>query len=259
MSFILINSYFCNLMSTEQVVVPKPIVLESYMDFLTRNEVHPTFFLQLDDHEYFRSGNDDMKLWWKTTVSRTKNGSELFADLHDLLRLIDVISEAVKLKRSLFVNNLYSEVIRRSVCHAVCTLKLEDVFAWTQIDNQLSNGFAKTIVVRTVEGNAMIDQSIRRLRGSSEMGIQYHTRQQLNNIAYFCQLLGQNTDFKKMHNCMTDVLIMEKPDHMPVSIHNLKSIFATFFVFIVIACCVLCFECRLRIMQAFLNVKSDNR
>ena len=257
MSFILINNYFCNLMSTEQVVVPKPIVLESYMDFLTRNEMIPMFYLQLDDHEYFKSGNDDMKLWWKTMVSRTKNESELFADLHDFSRLIDVISEAMKLKRSVFVNNLYSEAIRRSACHAVCTIKLvENLFAWTKIDGQLSNGFPKTIVLRKVEGNAMIDQLIRRLRGSSEMGIQYHTRQLLNDITYFSQFLGSNTDFKRMHDCMSDVLIMEKPDLMPFSMLNLKSIFITFFVFILISYCVLCFECRLRIMEAFLNFES---
>ena len=68
MSFILINSYFCNLMSTEQVVVPKPIILESYMDFLTRHETTPVFLLQFDDHQYFKSRNGDVKLWWHSMI-----------------------------------------------------------------------------------------------------------------------------------------------------------------------------------------------
>ena len=164
MSFIMIDSYFCNLMSTEQVVVPKPIILESYMDFLTTNEMTPVFLLQFDDHQYFRSGNNDMKLWWKTMVSSSKNESELFADFHDFSRLIQIMVKAVKLQRSLFVNNLYSELVKRTICHAVCTIKLEDdVFVWTQIDGKLSNGFPKAMVARKVKGNAMIDHSIRRL------------------------------------------------------------------------------------------------
>ena len=251
MSFILINN-FCNLMSTEQVVVPKPIILRSYMDFLTRREMTPVFYLQMDDYKYFKSGNSNMKFWWESMVLRVKNESKLFVDFEDFSRLIEIMIEAQKLKISLLVNNLYSEIVRRGACHAMCTLKLkDDVYAWTQIDGQLSNGFAKTIVARKVEGNAMIDQSIRRLRGSSEMGIQYHLRQQLSDVTYFSQFLGPNTDFKRMHNCMSDVLIMEKPDLMAFSIHNLKSIFVTFFVFILISYCVLCFECRLRIMKTF--------
>ena len=257
MSFILINSYFCNLMSTEQVVVPKPIVLKSYMDFLTTKEMTPVFMLQLDDHQYFKSGNSDLKLWWQSMVLRAKNEFELFTDFEDLSRLIDIIIEGLKLKRSFFVNNLYSELVQSTLCHAVCTLKIEDdVFAWTQIDEILNNGFAKAMVLRKVEGNAMINQSIRKVKGAFEMGLQYHLRQQLSDITYFSQFLGPNTDFKRMHDCMSDVLIMEKPDRMPLSMHNLKSIFITFFVFILISYCVLCFECRLRIMKAFPNFKS---
>ena len=257
MSFILIN-YFCNLMSTEQVVVPKPIIFESYMDFLTTNEMTPVFLLQLDDHKYFKSGNSDVKLWWKSMVYRTKNESKLFADFEDFSPFIDIIIEGRKLKRSFFVNNLYSKLVESTLCHAMCTLKIEeDVFVWTQIDRILNNGFPKTMIVRKVEGNAMIDQSIRRLRSSFEMGVQYLIRRQLSDITFFSQFLGTNTDFKRMHDCMSDVLVMEKPDLMPFSMHNLKSIFDTFFVFVFISCCVLCFECRLRIMQAFLSLKSQ--
>ena len=251
MSFILINSYFCNLMSTEHVVVPKPIVLKSYMDFLTRSEVTPFFLFQLDDHQYFKLGNSHLKLWWKSMVLKAKNEVELFADFEDFSRLIDIMIEALKLKRSLIVNNLYSNIVRRGVCHALCTIKLkDDVFAWTQIEGILNNGFAKAVVLRKVEENAMINQSIRKVKGAFEMGLQYHLRQQLSDITYFSQFLGPNTDFKRMHDCMSDVLIMEKPDQIPLSMHNLKSIFVTFFIFILISCCVLCFECRLRIMQA---------
>ena len=111
MSFILINSYFCNLMSAEQVVVPKPIILKSYMDFLTTKEMTPVFFFQIDDHQYFRSGNNDMKLWWQSMVLRSKNESELFADFEDFSRLVQIMNKAVKLKRSLIVNNLYFEMV----------------------------------------------------------------------------------------------------------------------------------------------------
>ena len=109
MLLILINSYFCNLMSTEQVVVSKAIVLKSYMDFLTRREMTPVFFFQIDDHQYFKSGNSDMNLWWQSMVLRSKNESELFADFEDFSRLVQIMNKAVKLKRSLIVNNLYSE------------------------------------------------------------------------------------------------------------------------------------------------------
>ena len=256
MSFILIN-YFCNLMSTEQVVVPKPIILESYMDFLTRNEMTPVFMLQLDDHQYFKSGNSDMKLWWHSMVLRAKNESELFVDFDVFSRFLDII-EGLKLKRSFFVNNWYSELFQSTLCHAGCTLKIKDnVLAWTQIDGILNNGFAKTMVVRKVEGNAMIDQSIRRLRGSFEMGIQHLIRRQLRDITYFSQFLGPNTDLKRMHDCMSDVLIMEKPDQMPFSMQNLKSIFATFLFFIFISCSVLCFECRLRIVATLKNYQVE--
>ena len=252
MSFILINSYFCNLMSTEQVVVPKPIILESYMDLLMKNEMTPIFFLQMDDHQYFKSGNGNMKLWWQTIVSRAKNESDLFADLEDLSRLIDIINEALKLKRSLIANNLYSKIVRRTVCHALCTIKLEDnVFVWTQMDRLLNNGFPKAVVLRKINENAMIVQSIRSIRDGFEMGVQYFIRRQFDDITYFSQFLGPNTDLKRMHDCMSDVLIMEKPDQMPFSMYNFKNIFGIFFAFILISCCVLCVECRLRIMQAF--------
>ena len=247
MSFILINSYFCNLMSTEQVIVPKPIVLKSYMDFLTRSEVTPFFLFQLDDHEYFKSGNPTLKPWWNKMVMRVKNESALFIDVANLEGILPVINDAVKLKRSLIVNNLYKDIGRKTVCYAGAVLQFRDMLVWSQIDQKLDKQFAKIAVVRKAEGNAMIAQISRQLRAAGEMGVQLQIFKQVNTMVYLSEFLGPNTDTQIMQNCMSNVLIMEQPDQMPSSITNLKSVFALFFTFNFIAFFVLCYERRQRI------------
>ena len=64
----LITTYFCNLMSTDQVSVKQPKVIKSYDDLTESIGMRPIFWSDLDDYSFFqnsKSGTGASRLWSK--------------------------------------------------------------------------------------------------------------------------------------------------------------------------------------------------
>ena len=188
--------------------------------------------------------NPTLKPWWQNMVARAENESDLFVSVDQLGHLMELLTEATKLKRSVIVNNLYSGLARKTVCYAGCALKLfRGVLAWKQLDKVLDKEFPKTFFTRKDSGSTVYEQINRRIRITAEIDMTISFYRQLNDIPYLSKYLAKNTNVERMYDCMSNVLIMEQLDQMPSSMHNLKTIFILFFAFNLLAYLVLCVEC----------------
>ena len=66
LSFFLITGYFCNVMSTDMIVVNKPDVIENYDDVFKKGKVIPTFARQTSDFKHFEeavNGSREHQFW----------------------------------------------------------------------------------------------------------------------------------------------------------------------------------------------------
>lgn len=250
-SFVLIN-YYCNHMSTDQVVVPKPDIVMSYADFADRPQLLPVFLSTMTDFHFFKLGKPELRQWWHDMVKRSPNQSEkdLMVVESDLTSCLGYIMEAMEGRRALIFNDHFSITFRRTVCrmfasNAAHAKKYPNILAWNQIDQKLDMEFPKTMFCRKSEGNSMIDAVIKRGRRSVETGLTLALKKQLEmSEADFGLFEGSQMSYKGLGECLSPVLIMEPVHCMPTGVVNLKTVFLAFLALNCLALLVLLCESR---------------
>ena len=257
MSFILITGYFCNLMSTDMVIVEKPKVLESYQDIIDKKTVIALFAKTLTDYEYFRNareGSIEKRLWNIMTKERSTEEGILF-DPQGIETIIPVVLQGGYGEIVLIISKLFEGPIRSTICSLrQSTQIMQSVLTYAPFDPS-SPTYEKSIIVRQTN-LPILKKGIDRAWHVFEGGlVGYQTRLTKNSVL-LPSSMSETKDYDDLRNCMSPELLVEKPGYQAANLLNFKLLAKFYFWTLVVSLVSLVIELLMKKvkMKYILNV-----
>ena len=239
-SFVMIN-YFCNLMATELVVVPRPLIHESYSDLIDRN-ILPYFPRQLNEYLYFKNADQssDMKILWKKSIARVGNASALFLPEKygpDIIHWTNKVDKMV-----IIMNKISMPALKSGICQLLYfkqNLYFEDTthfkslskqHVWDVSDPSSNKVISKTTSFRqTFERDSVALTTMKRIRHIFESDLSHYMTDHVFEEALNIYQLPENSKptFEQISFCKSNTLVMDVPEHKDVMVSNLVFIIHT--------------------------------
>ena len=241
-SLIIVSGYFCNLMSTEMVVVEKPVVITSYQGIIDRPYVTATFVQQLTDYEHFRDapkGSKEYDLWRIMTTQRSTQ-SDILINPQGFETVIPKVMEGSAGLRILIISKLFEEAVRTTVCRLKYTVGvMPQGLTYSAIDPG-SPSFAKGIIMRQAKIPILMTAA-KRGRRLFEGGLTLKVKKDIGK-GFLSEKLVDGNNPEDMRYCMSPTLVVGKPGYRPADLANYKFLGLLAAVLLLIAFVVLIIE-----------------
>jgi len=245
-STVFILGYFCNLLSTEMVVVEKPITIDTYQDIIDRPEIRVLFVKQQTDYELFKfapQSSIEKNLWDAITSRRPEN--EIVIEM-GLGKIKDLFNEMMSGNMVLLTMKLSRDAtpLRNAICKIKLAMndpKMSRMLSWTSIDPQ-SKLYLKTLVHRQMPITPLKKKSLGRGRRIIEAGMVLKLFRHLDGIMPKEMSQGIDLYSQDFLECVSPTIVMETSGFETAHILNLVSLCETTGVIIVIALIVLLIE-----------------
>ena len=220
--FIVVN-YFCNLMATDMVVVPKPIILNSYQDIIASEQSIPYFFKEVTEYQFFKNsklGSDERTLW-EEALKRTVNGLEtdLFLDFDQQDKVLGVFKKSLRKEAVMITNKLWVASAKQILCNL--RGNNEDVnnetMIWASYDDSMTMFPKMSTFRQTIQRTLFMTRGERRSRRSVEAQLQSFIKQ---NMAGQSNMFPPTLNLDQMTDCTSETLIIETPKTLGVLVSN---------------------------------------
>ena len=238
-SFFFLTGYFCNVMSTDMIVVHKPDVIESYDELYEKGKVIPTFAEQTTDFVRFKDAINGSRefLFWKNLKKRYSEEDYLLRT-QGQTDLGLIFNDMCTRRRVFVITELLQEAWRITMCKMKSNFGKPEILTYAPVD-PLSQIFGKGLIVKKSD-NLIIKKIIRKMRPPIEMGIGNHAIRETSKGILPEDMLPE--DPPDMHDCMSDTLIIEDPDFQAASLKNFKSLVGLCLLLVFISNVCLFFE-----------------
>ena len=236
-SFFVITMYFCNVMSTDMIVVNKPDVVENYDELFKKGYIIPTFNKQLTDYKRFEDAIEGSRefMFWEN-MKKKYQSEDWFADPRGS-SFMDGLMSVYTRRRLIMITDGLQEAARTTACKLKMISKQPRILTYASVDPE-SQIFAKGLVIRKSD-NAIIKRIIKKMRPPIEMGLNVYTNRETSKGLFPEDLLPE--DPPDMHDCMSDTLVIEDPGFQAASPKNFKSIVQVcLFLVLVAKVCLVC-------------------
>ena len=228
----LITNYFRNLMATEMVVVPRPLIHESYSDLIQRN-ILPYFSRQLSEYVHFKNAvnSSDMKILWEKSILKVGNASGLFLPEKydsDLLNWINKMHERV-----IIGNRLSADAFKIGICQFIYFKRdsypedsseykaLSKLHVW-DVPDPSAKIISKTVSFRqTIERSPVVLNALRRMRYLFESDVKHYMIHHMLEGDLVINELPFKSTFEHISFCKSNTLVMSVPEHKDVMVSNL--------------------------------------
>jgi len=239
-SFLMIN-YFCNLMATEMVVVPKPLIHESYSDLIERNIV-PYFPRQLNEYLFFKNADQssDMKILWDKSIERVGNASALFLPEKYDYHILDWTEKVEKMV--IIMNKVCMAALKSGICQIFYMKQhlypedtkefklLSKQHVWDVPDPSSNKLISKVSSFRqTLERDSVVLTNMKRIRHFFEAGISHYMAAYVfEDVLNINQLpVEYKPNFEQISLCKSNTLQMGVPETKAVMVKNLSFLLET--------------------------------
>ena len=243
-SFILIIGYFCNLMSTEMVIVEKPVVINNYEEILAKPGLLTYFAKILADYEHFREadeGSIEHKLWTVMTTERSTE-SKLVVDPKGFEDLFPRYIDGATGKSVLLLSRIAEQTTRRAMCGFKYKLDIfKDLLTFSTIDPR-SKSFQKGAVFRQVE-NPILKMFYKRLRKMVEGGLQLKLLKEFQETTTMSEMFGDKNDPKDLRDCMSSTVVVKTPGVEAPRLGNFVLLLKVVSVCLIISFIIFIYEC----------------
>jgi len=228
----LITNYFINLMATELVVVPRPLIHESYSDLIERNII-PLFPRHFNEYLYFKNAvnSSDMKILWEKSVIKVGNISGLFLpEKYDpgLISWTNKMHEVV-----IIMNRRSADAAKIGICHLIYFKKslcpedsneyqsLSKLHVW-DVPDPSAKMISKTISFRqTIERSPVVLNTMTRMRYLFESDLADYLLHHMLEEDLVINELPLMSTFEQISSCKSNTLVMSVPEHKAVMLSNL--------------------------------------
>ena len=244
-SFILITGYFCNLMSTDMVIVEKPVVINNYDDILAKPGLITYFMKVLADYEHFKYAEKDSiehKLWTVMTTERSTE-SHLVIDAKGYADLIPKAIDGATGKSVLISSRFVEQMTRRTICGLKYMSGLfKDLLSLSTIDPR-SKSYQKGVIFRQVD-NPILKTFSKRLRRIVEGGLQDKLLKEFHGRVSLPELIGDNNDSEDLRDCFSStVVVVQTPEVQAPRLGNYLLLLKVVSVWLLISFFILIYEC----------------
>ena len=240
-SFIVITCYFCSLISTERIVVGKPVLLESYEDIIDKKTVVPVWSASLTDYEHFRDapeGSREQNLW---TIMTTQRANIEWVLVKGVKRCIAEMIRGAYGEAVLIISKMVEEPVRATLCQLKGSLKLfPDVLTWSVKDPQ-SPSYQKGVIARKSDAKA-IKLGARRARHAIENGLVVELRRRMKESMFVPEEFGTTKNPEYHRECASDTIVMENPKFQAAELRNFKILGMTCMALVFLSFVVLIIE-----------------
>ena len=235
-SFFVITMHFCNVMSTDMIVVNKPDVVEDYDELFEKGYTIPTFTKQVTDYKRFEDaveGSREFMFWENMKKYHEK---DFFVSPQGSSFII-ALREMYTRRRLFMITDLLQEAMRATACKMKINANQPRILTYSPVD-PWSQRFAKGLVIKKSD-NAIVKRIIRKMRLSIEMGINVHSLREMAKGILPEDMLPE--DPPDMHDCMSETIVLEDPGFQAASLKNLNSltVLCLILVFVSTVCTIL--------------------
>ena len=242
-SFVVITGYFCNLMSTDMVIVEKPKVLNSYQDIIDKESIIVLFAKTLTDYEYFRDareGSIEKRMWDIMTKERSTEDVILF-DPQGVDSLIPVLLQGGKGDLVMIISRLFEGPIRSTVCSLRQSFQLmKNIMTYAPKD-PWSPVYEKSIIVRQTD-IPILKRGIDRAWHVFEGGlVGYQTRLTKNSVLLPISMT-ETKDYDDLRNCISPELLVDKPGYQAATLNNFHALAKLYLYALLLSLVVLLME-----------------
>ena len=173
-AFFLISVFYLNLMSTDLVILEKPVTMNSYQDLMNFPDMTPGFIEAMPDINEFRDETNNESIQWKFW-QKFKYKHALFRHgSFDPVNTSNRIYNAAEKGNHAFVTN---ELLTKAIKTLLCKIKLnfypafKDTHSWVATDSQAKTHIM-TMIMRQVLREVLLSRYFRKIiRALVEVGI----------------------------------------------------------------------------------------
>ena len=219
-SLIIVSGYFCNLMSTEMVVVEKPVVITSYQGILDRPHVTAIFVQQLTDYEHFRDAPKGSKEYdfWKIMTTERSTQSDILVDPQGFEAIIPKVMDGAYGLRVLIISKLFEEAVKATVCRLKYTLGIMPRALTYSATDAGSPKFAKGIILRQTKIPILITAAKRGKR-LVEGGFALKVMMDIGK-GFLSEQVVDGKNPEDLRYCMSPTLVVGKPGYEAAHLAN---------------------------------------
>jgi hypothetical protein len=225
-SLVIISGYFCNLMSTEMVVVEKPAIIGSYEDIIAKTGLVSIFVKVLTDYEHFRDadeGSVEKQLWTIMTTERSTI-NDILIDPQGLDTIIVHMLGGALGRKVLILTRLFEAALRTTVCQLMKIANLEiQTLTWAA-QQPGSPNYPKGVIVRQTD-MYFVSRGKRLARHAIEAGLPFHLQRQMTG-GFMPKGFSQDKLSSNLGECFLTEIVTEKPGYLAAGMSNFRLLVA---------------------------------
>ena len=231
---VLIIEYFCNLMSTEMVVVDKPKILTSFDDIINSDK-KPIFVKQMTTYQHFKYARQGIieRKFWDTMIATRLPESEVLFNPTGFEDLLSIAVRGGKGDIVFMITRSFIAPIRVTSCIIRPTIGISlETMTWIAVDPQTPS-YPQGFIFRQTD-MPLVKAAMKRSRRFVETGGVFLALRVMTEEGFLPQgLFSQKPSFENIRDCLSDTLVMDKPGFKALDVKNLIS-FSVLLAFLIV-------------------------